>query len=204
MRAERVGTDTVLAQIVRLVSDAQRSRAPAQRLADRVSAYFVPAVVIVAAISALSWGIAGPAPRFAHALVSGSAVLIVACPCALGLATPMSIMVAIGRGARAGVLIRSAEALERMAYVDTLVVDKTGTLTEGKPRMTDLRAAPGSDEAEALALAASLERASEHPLAAAVLAAAKERGVALREVAGVQGSAGKGVNGRIGAHQVAL
>ena len=204
MRAERVGADTVLAQIVRLVGDAQRSRAPAQRLADMVSAYFVPAVVIVAAISALSWGIAGPAPRFAHALVNAVAVLIIACPCALGLATPMSIMVAIGRGARAGVLIRSAEALERMAHVDTLVVDKTGTLTEGKPRMTDLRAAPGFDEAEALALAASLERASEHPLAAAVLAAAKERGVVLREVAGFQAIAGKGVTGRIGAHEIAL
>ena len=166
MRAERVGTDTVLAQIVRLVSDAQRSRAPAQRLADRVSAYFVPAVVIVAAISALSWGIAGPAPRFAHALVNAVAVLIIACPCALGLATPMSIMVAIGRGARAGVLIRSAEALERMAYVDTLVVDKTGTLTEGKPRLASVRSIQGIGEVDLLRFAASIERGSEHPLAA--------------------------------------
>src|SRR5204863_5521097 len=132
------GTATVLAQVVRLVSDAQRSRAPAQRLADRVSAYFVPAVVIVAAISALSWGIAGPAPRFAHALVNAVAVLIIACPCALGLATPMSIMVAIGRGARAGVLIRNAQALETLAKIDTLVIDKTGTLTEGKPRVTSV------------------------------------------------------------------
>jgi len=204
MRAERVGADTALAQIVRLVADAQRSRAPAQRLADVVSSYFVPAVLIVAVITALAWAIAGPPPRLAHALVNAVAVLIIACPCALGLATPMSIMVAIGRGARAGVLIRSAEALERMAHVDALVVDKTGTLTEGKPRVTDLRTAPGFDEAQALELAASLERASEHPLASAVLAAAAQRGIPLREVAGFQAVAGKGVIGWIGGHEVAL
>src|SRR2546430_3765758 len=193
MRAERVGTDTVLAQIVRLVSDAQRSRAPAQRLADRVSAYFVPAVVIVAAISALSWGIAGPAPRFAYAIVNAVAVLIIACPCALGLATPMSIMVAVGRGARAGVLIKNAEALELMEGIDTLVVDKTGTLTEGKPRlMSVIRGQGGSSETEILRLAASLERGSEHPLAAAILKAAEEKGLNLAPVSEFRSITGQG------------
>ncbi|HUE39352.1 MAG TPA: heavy metal translocating P-type ATPase, partial [Candidatus Binatia bacterium] len=204
MRAQRVGADTVLAQIARLVAEAQRSRAPAQRLADAVAGYFVPAVVLVAAITAAAWAIAGPPPRLAHALTNAVAVLIIACPCALGLATPMSIMVAIGRGARSGVLIRSAEALERLAKIDTVVVDKTGTLTEGRPRVTKVVAAQDFDEDRALALAASLERASEHPLAAALLAAAQARGVSPREVESFRAVAGKGVTGRIDGHDVAL
>jgi len=204
MRAQRVGADTVLAQIVRLVAEAQRSRAPAQRLADAVAGYFVPAVVLVAAITAAAWAIAGPPPRLAHALTNAVAVLIIACPCALGLATPMSIMVAIGRGARSGVLIRSAEALERLAKVDTVVVDKTGTLTEGRPRVAKVVVAEDFDEGRALALAASLERASEHPLAAALLAAAQERGVSPREVQSFRAVPGKGVTGGIDGHDVAL
>jgi P-type Cu+ transporter len=204
MRAERVGADTVLAQIVRLVAEAQRSRAPSQRLADTASAYFVPAVVIVAVLTALAWGWLGPTPRVPRALSNAVAVLIIACPCALGLATPMSIMVAIGRGARAGVLVRSADALERLAQVDTLVVDKTGTLTEGKPRLTEIRVAPEVDEARALALAASLERASEHPLAIAILDAARSRGLTLYEVDGFRAVAGRGVTARIGVHEVTL
>ena len=178
MRAERVGQDTLLAQIVRLVSEAQRSRAPIQRLADRVSAWFVPAVVVVAGLTAIVWGTVGPEPRLAHALVNAVAVLIVACPCALGLATPMSIMVGTGRAAQAGVLIKNAEALERMEKVDTLLVDKTGTLTEGRPRLVTVQVAPGArglDEAALLRLAAALERNSEHPLAAAILAGAQAR-----------------------------
>jgi Cu+-exporting ATPase len=176
MRAERVGSDTLLAHIIQLVSEAQRSRAPIQRLADVVSSYFVPAVVFIAVITFIVWAIAGPAPRLAYALVNAVSVLIIACPCALGLATPMSIMVGTGRGATAGVLIKNAEALEVLEKVDTLVVDKTGTLTEGKPRLASLYALPGWDEAEMLRLAATLERGSEHPLAAAIVAGAQERG----------------------------
>jgi Cu+-exporting ATPase len=189
MRADRVGADTLLAQIVRMVAEAQRSRAPIQRLADQVSAVFVPAVVMVAALTALAWGLLGPEPRLAHALVNAVAVLIIACPCALGLATPMSIMVATGRGAQAGVLIRSAEALETLAKVDTLLVDKTGTLTEGKPRLVSLVTANGEREDDVLALAAGLERGSEHPLAAAVLAGAAARGMAPAPVEGFRSPA---------------
>jgi Cu+-exporting ATPase len=169
MRAERVGSDTLLAQIVRMVSEAQRSRAPIQKLADIVAGYFVPAVVLIAIVTFVIWGLVGPAPRLAHALVNAVAVLIIACPCALGLATPVSIMVGTGRGARAGILIKNAEALEVMEKIDTLVVDKTGTLTEGKPRLVSVIAASGKNEDEILRLAASLERGSEHPLAAAIV-----------------------------------
>ncbi|HTW43421.1 MAG TPA: heavy metal translocating P-type ATPase, partial [Solirubrobacteraceae bacterium] len=183
MRAERVGSGTLLAQIVRMVSAAQRSRAPVQQLADRVASYFVPAVVLAATLTFVAWAVLGPQPRMAHALLNAVAVLIIACPCALGLATPMSIMVGTGRGALAGVLVKNAEALEILEKVDTLVVDKTGTLTEGRPRVTSLIAAPGSNEAQVLRVAATLERASEHPLAAAILAAAKERGIAPGEIA---------------------
>jgi Cu+-exporting ATPase len=204
MRAERVGADTVLAQIVRLVAEAQRSRAPIQRLVDTVSAVFVPAVLGVAGLTAIAWGMAGPEPRLAYALVNAVAVLIIACPCALGLATPMSVMVATGRGARAGVLVRSAEALEGLSRVHTLVVDKTGTLTEGRPRLSDVRTAPGFGRDVALTLAASLERGSEHPLAAAVVSAAEEGGLALRPVEGFEALAGRGVRGRIDGRTVVL
>ena len=181
MRAERVGSDTLLAHIVRLVSEAQRSRAPIQRLADVVSSYFVPAVVLIAVLTFVIWATVGPQPRFAYALVNAVAVLIIACPCALGLATPMSIMVGTGRGAQAGVLIKNAEALEVLEKVDTLVVDKTGTLTEGKPRLASVHPQPGWDVAEVLRLAATLERGSEHPLAAAIVAGALERKLLLGE-----------------------
>jgi Cu+-exporting ATPase len=204
MRAERVGRDTLLARIVRQVGEAQRSRAPIQRLADRVAAYFVPAVVTVAVLSAFAWGTMGPEPRLAYALVTAVAVLIIACPCALGLATPMSIMVGTGRGATAGVLIKHAEALEVLERVDTLVVDKTGTLTEGRPRLARVVALPPHEEAGLLRLAASLERGSEHPLADAVVAAARERGLALEEAAEFRVVPGQGVSGRIGGHRVAL
>jgi Cu+-exporting ATPase len=203
MEAQRVGADTMLAQIVRLVSEAQRSRAPIQRLADRVSAWFVPAVIAVAVVTFLAWGLYGPEPRWANGLVNAVAVLIVACPCALGLATPMSIMVAAGRGAHAGVLIRDAEALERMAAVDTLVVDKTGTLTEGRPSLTSVVPA-GADESELLRLAASLEQASEHPLAQAVAQGARARGVTPAGVIGFRSLTGRGVVGRVGTRSVAL
>src|SRR5436190_57287 len=173
MRAERVGSETLLAQIVRMVGEAQRSRAPIQRLADVVSAYFVPAVLVVAAVTFVAWLVLGPTPRVAYALANAVAVLIVACPCALGLATPMSIMVAVGRGATAGVLVKQAEALEVLERVDTLVVDKTGTLTKGRPRLVSVEVVPGLEEREALALAAGVEQASEHPLAAAILAGAR-------------------------------
>src|SRR3989475_5837332 len=196
MRAERVGSDTLLAQIVRMVSEAQRSRAPIQRLADTVSAYFVPAVVAAAVISAAVWGLLGPEPRLAYALVNAVAVLIIACPCALGLATPMSIMVATGCGALAGVLIKNAEALEILEKIDTLVVDKTGTLTEGKPRLVSLVTAPGHSESDLLRLAASLERGSEHPLAAAIVAGAEERKLTLSAVDDFRSITGKGVAGR--------
>jgi Cu+-exporting ATPase len=204
MHAERVGAETLLAQIVRMVAEAQRSRAPIQRLADLVSAWFVPAVVAVAVVTALAWGLYGPEPRLAYALVNAVAVLIIACPCALGLATPMSIMVGTGRGAQAGVLIRNAEALETVEKVDTLVVDKTGTLTEGKPRLVSVVAAAGATEAEVVALAAGLERGSEHPLAAAILAGAVERNVALAELSEFRSLTGRGVTGVAGGRRVAL
>jgi Cu+-exporting ATPase len=195
MRAEKVGADTLLARIVQMVAQAQRSRAPIQRLADIVSGWFVPAVIAVAVIAAIVWATIGPEPRFAHALLAAVGVLIIACPCALGLATPISIMVGVGRGAHAGVLIKNAEALERFEKVDTLIIDKTGTLTEGRPALTAIRPAPGFDEAELLRLAASLERGSEHPLADAIVRAASEREIALAEAAGFDSPVGKGVLG---------
>ena len=204
MRAERVGADTLLAQIVRMVAEAQRSRAPIQRLADTVSAWFVPAVVMVAAVTALAWGLYGPEPRLAYALVNAVAVLIIACPCALGLATPMSIMVGTGRGAQAGVLIKNAEALETLEKVSTLVVDKTGTLTEGKPRLVSIATTDGVKEGEVLALAAGLERGSEHPLAAAILAGAAERGAAPNGVTEFRSLTGRGVTGLVAGRKVAL
>jgi heavy metal translocating P-type ATPase len=204
MVAERVGSDTLLAQIVRMVSEAQRSRAPIQRLADRVAAWFVPAVLAAAVAAGAAWWLLGPEPRLAHALLAAVSVLIIACPCALGLATPMSIMVATGRGAHAGVLVRNAEALEVFERVDTLVVDKTGTLTEGRPRLTTIQTAGRWSEAELLRLAASLERASEHPLAAALAAAAAERGLALAEPTGFHVEPGRGVRGVVSGHAVAL
>ncbi|HEV8674674.1 MAG TPA: heavy metal translocating P-type ATPase [Methylomirabilota bacterium] len=204
MRAERVGSETLLAQIVRLVSEAQRSRAPIQRLADQVSGYFVPAVVIVAILTSVGWALFGPEPRLAYALVNAVAVLIIACPCALGLATPMSIMVGTGRGATAGVLVRNAEVLEVLEKVDTLVVDKTGTLTEGKPRLVSVVTRPGLDEAALLRLAATLERASEHPLAAAIVAGARDRGVEPGEARDFRSVTGKGVTGTVDGRAVAL
>ena len=204
MRAERVGSETLLAQIVRMVSEAQRTRAPIQRLADTVSAYFVPAVVLIAVLSFLSWALFGPEPRLAYALVNAVAVLIIACPCALGLATPMSIMVGTGRGATAGVLVKNAEALEMLEKVDTLVMDKTGTLTEGKPRLTSVVAMPGGDEAALLRLAASLERGSEHPLAAAIAEGTNARGIELAEAQGFRSIPGKGVTGTVEGKSVAL
>ena len=204
MRAERVGAGATLARIVQMVGEAQRSRAPIQRLADRVSAWFVPAVVGTAALTFLVWAFFGPEPRMAHALVNAVAVLIIACPCALGLATPMSIMVATGRGATAGVLIRNAEALELLEKVQTLVVDKTGTLTEGKPRLVTISPAPGFDENTLLRLAAALERASEHPLAASIVLAANERGIALSAATGFQSITGQGVTGVVEGHQVTI
>ena len=203
MQAERVGSDTLLAQIVRMVSEAQRTRAPIQRMADVVSSYFVPAVVLIAVATFIAWGWLGPEPRMAYALVNAVAVLIIACPCALGLATPMSIMVGTGRGAMAGVLIKNAEALEVLEKIDTLVVDKTGTLTEGKPRLTSIISA-ATDEAEILRLAASLERGSEHPLAAAIVAAAVEKGIKLSEASDFRSVTGKGVIGIVEGKKVAL
>ncbi|HSE48061.1 MAG TPA: heavy metal translocating P-type ATPase [Terriglobales bacterium] len=203
MRAERVGSETLLAQIVKMVAEAQRSRAPIQRLADKVSGYFVPAVVVAAALAFVGWLVWGPEPRLAHAIVSAVAVLIIACPCALGLATPMAIMVGTGRGARAGVLIRNAEALETMEKVDTLVVDKTGTLTEGKPRLTEVVAA-GVSEADLLRLAGSVERVSEHPLAAAIARGAEERGAKLSAPGDFRSYTGKGVSGRLDGREIAV
>src|SRR5205814_2790544 len=179
MKAERVGDETVLAQIVRMVSEAQRSRAPIQRLADRVAGYFVPAVLFAALITFIAWIWLGPEPRLAHAIVNAVAVLIIACPCALGLATPMSIMVGVGRGAHAGVLVKNANAIEVMEKVTTLVVDKTGTLTEGKPRVTTIITSSGVSENDLLAAAASAEQQSEHPLASAIVAAAREKNLPL-------------------------
>jgi Cu+-exporting ATPase len=204
LRAERVGAQTLLARIVALVAAAQRSRAPIQRLADRVAAVFVPAVLVVAGLAFGAWLGFGPEPRLGHAIANAIAVLIVACPCALGLATPMSIMVGVGRGARAGVLVRDAQALEALALADTLVVDKTGTLTEGKPRLVAVEAAGGVAEDELLALAAGLERASEHPLAAAVVAGAEARGVVPRPAADFGALPGKGVTGTVGGRRVAI
>jgi Cu+-exporting ATPase len=203
-RAERIGSDTMLAQIVQMVAEAQRSRAPIQSLVDVVASWFVPAVVGIAILAFVVWSIFGPAPAMAYGLVAAVSVLIIACPCALGLATPMSIMVGTGRGAQAGVLIKNAEALERFAKVDTLVVDKTGTLTEGKPKMTTLVAAEGVQEEDLLRLAASLERASEHPLAAAIVAAAQERGIDLHEASEFDSVTGKGVRGTVDGRAVAL
>jgi Cu+-exporting ATPase len=204
MRADKVGRDTLLARIVQMVAEAQRSRAPIQRLADQVSGWFVPAVVACAALAFAGWAILGPDPKLAYALTAAVSVLIIACPCALGLATPMSIMVGVGRGAHAGVLIRSAEALERLERVDTLVVDKTGTLTEGRPAVTAVLPADGWSEADLLTLAASLEQPSEHPLAHAIVSAAKARGLALSEPAGFDSPAGKGVTGTVGGRRVVM
>jgi Cu+-exporting ATPase len=204
MRAEKVGRDTMLAQIVQMVAAAQRSRAPIQRLADQVSGWFVPAVIVIAVIAFAAWSIWGPEPRFAFGLLAAVTVLIIACPCALGLATPMSIMVGIGRGAQAGVLIKNAEALERMERVDTLVVDKTGTLTEGKPKVVAVVAAQGLDEDEVLQLAGSVERASEHPLARAIVEAAAERGIPLADATDFDSPTGKGVIGTVSGRKIAL
>ncbi|MFC0387696.1 heavy metal translocating P-type ATPase [Muricoccus vinaceus] len=204
MRADKVGSDTMLSRIVAMVAEAQRSRAPIQRMADQVSGYFVPAVIAVAVVAFIAWAVWGPAPALSYGLIAAVSVLIIACPCALGLATPMSIMVGVGKGASAGVLIRSAEALERMEKVDTLVVDKTGTLTVGKPEVVAVIPGPGLTEEEVLPLAASLERSSEHPLAAAIVAAAHNREVELQEPGDFASITGKGVSGTVGGRQVAL
>jgi Cu+-exporting ATPase len=204
MSAERVGSETLLARIVRMVSEAQRSRAPIQKLADVVAGYFVPTVILIALVTFIVWGLFGPDPRMAYALVNAVAVLIIACPCALGLATPMSIMVGTGRGATAGVLIKNAEALEVMQKVDTLIVDKTGTLTEGKPQLTSVITLENGDESEILRLGASLERGSEHPLASAILSAAEKKGVQLSDASDFQSVTGKGIVGSVEGKRVAL
>jgi Cu+-exporting ATPase len=204
LRAERVGAETMLAQIVRMVADAQRTRAPIQKLADVVAGYFVPAVIAIAVVTFAVWGLWGPSPRMAHALINAVAVLIIACPCALGLATPMAIMVATGKAARSGVLFRNAEAIETMRKIDTLVVDKTGTLTEGKPRLVSVVAAAGSTEEEVLRFGAAVERASEHPLAAAILLGAEERKIRPDKAEEFRSITGKGVTGRVGGRAVAL
>lgn len=204
MRSEKVGRDTMLARIVQMVADAQRSRAPIQRLADTVSGWFVPGVIIVAVIAFIIWSLLGPVPAMAYGLIAAVSVLIIACPCALGLATPMSIMVGVGRGAEAGVLIKNAEALERMEKVDTLVVDKTGTLTEGRPSVVAIEVADGFEETDLLRIAASLERSSEHPLAAAIVKAAEDRGLALVEPSGVDQPVGKGIVGVVDDKAVVL
>jgi Cu+-exporting ATPase len=204
MKAERVGADTLLAQIVKMVSEAQRSRAPIQRLADKVASWFVPAVLVSSVITFVVWAIFGPPPAYAHALINAVAVLIIACPCALGLATPMAIMVGTGRGAAEGILVRNAEALETFEKVTTLVVDKTGTLTEGKPRLTSVIAAEGFNETQLLQLVASLEKASEHPLAAPILAAAKEKKIELLAVTDFASITGKGVTGQLQSKRVAI
>ena len=204
MRADKVGRDTLLSQIVQMVATAQRSRAPIQRLADQVAGWFVPLVIAVALIAFAAWATFGPEPRFAFGLVAAVSVLIIACPCALGLATPMSIMVGVGRGAQAGVLIKNAEALERMEKIDTLVIDKTGTLTEGKPKVVAVAPAEGFDEAQVLRLAASVERNSEHPLAAAIVKAAAERAIELTPVRGFDAPAGKGVIGMVEGKRLAI
>ena len=204
IKAEKVGNDTLLSQIVQMVANAQRSRAPIQKLADTVSSYFVPAVILSAIVTFAVWAITGPDPKLAHAMINAVAVLIIACPCALGLATPMSIMVATGRGATMGVLFRNAEAIELMRKVDTLVIDKTGTLTLGKPKLVTVKALSGLQEQEFLSLAASLEQASEHPLAHAIVTGAKEKGVALQEVKEFKSVTGKGATAQVGNHQVAI
>lgn len=204
MRAERVGSETLLARIVQMVSEAQRSRAPIQRLVDVVAFYFVPAVILVAVVTFIIWSLAGPEPRLSHAIVNAVAVLIIACPCALGLATPMSIMVGTGRGAAAGVLIKNAEALEVIEKVDTLVIDKTGTLTEGKPRLTSVVPMKDWNESELLGIAASVERGSEHPIAAAILSGAEQRSLKLSEAEDFQAITGKGVIGKVNGRVVAL
>jgi Cu+-exporting ATPase len=204
MRAERVGSETLLSQIVQMVAEAQRSRAPIQKLADRVSAYFVPAVIVVAVVTFIVWATIGPEPRLAYALINAVAVLIIACPCALGLATPMSIMVAMGKGAQVGVLFKNAEAIEVLRDVDTLVVDKTGTLTEGKPKLVPVAPVAGVNERELLRFAASLERGSEHPLAAAIVSGAQERGVEVVNTQSFESITGKGVKGQVDGHEVAL
>jgi P-type Cu+ transporter len=202
--AEKIGADTMLSQIVHMVSEAQRSRAPIQKLADIVASYFVPAVVAAAVIAFAVWALLGPEPRMASALVVAVSVLIIACPCALGLATPMSIMVATGKGATFGVLFKDAESIEILRQVDTLVVDKTGTLTEGKPRLTDVAPAGGWHEDDVLQLAASLERASEHPLAAAIVGGAQKKGLALGDAADFESHTGRGVSGRVHDRNVLL
>jgi len=204
MRAEKVGRDTLLARIVQMVAEAQRTAAPIQRLADQVSGWFVPLVILIAIAAFIAWAMFGPEPRFTFGLVAAVTVLIIACPCALGLATPMSIMVGVGRGAELGVLIKNAVALERMEKIDTLVVDKTGTLTEGKPKVTAIVPAPGFDEQELLRLAASVERASEHPLADAIVAAADERKIALAQVSDFDSPTGKGALGKVDGKRVVL
>jgi Cu+-exporting ATPase len=204
MRAERVGAETLLAQIVQMVAEAQRSRAPIQKLADRVSAYFVPAVVAIAFITFIAWNVFGPAPPMVHGLVNAVAVLIIACPCALGLATPMAIMVATGKGAHSGVLFKNAEAIEVLQEVDTLVVDKTGTLTEGRPKLVSVVSTNGIDERELLRLAASLERGSEHPLAAAIVGGAEERSIPVIKATAFQSLSGKGVTGEVDGHRISL
>jgi Cu+-exporting ATPase len=204
MQAERVGSETLLSQIVQMVADAQRSRAPIQKLADLVSAYFVPAVILIAIITFVVWATIGPEPRMAYAIINAVAVLIIACPCALGLATPMSIMVATGKGAQGGVLFKNAEAIEVLREIDTLVVDKTGTLTEGKPKLVTVVTAEGFGEEELLRLTASLERGSEHPLAAAIVAGAQERGIELVKVDTFESVTGKGVKGIVDKRSVAL
>jgi len=204
MRAERIGADTVLSRIVQMVAEAQRSRAPVQRLADVVSSWFVPAVILTAVAAFTIWLLVGPQPQFAHALIAAVSVLIIACPCALGLATPMSIVVGVGKGATAGVLIKNAEALERLEKVDTLVVDKTGTLTEGKPRVMAIVPAAGFSEATVLGLAASLEGSSEHPLAGAIIQSARERGIGLEHATDFRSVTGKGVTGKVGGRAVAV
>jgi Cu+-exporting ATPase len=204
MRADKVGRDTLLSQIVQMVATAQRSRAPIQRLADQVAGYFVPAVVAVALIAFGVWALFGPEPRLSYGLVAAVSVLIIACPCALGLATPMSIMVGVGRGAQGGILIKNAEALERLEKIDTLVIDKTGTLTEGKPKVVAVIPADGFDETQVLSIAASVERGSEHPLAAAIAKAAAEKNLELAPVRGFDAPAGKGVIGMVSGKRVAL
>jgi Cu+-exporting ATPase len=204
MRAEKVGRDTMLAQIVRMVSEAQRSRAPIQRLADIVASWFVPAVILIATLAFAAWAVWGPPPAMGYALIAAVSVLIIACPCALGLATPMSIMVGIGRGATEGVLIKNAEALERMEKIDTIVIDKTGTLTEGKPKVTAIRAASNIGENELLRFAASLDQGSEHPLAAAIVAATKERSFVLTKASDFDSPTGKGVLGNVDGHRIVL
>ena len=204
LRAEKIGSDTMLARIVQMVATAQRSRAPIQRMADKVSGWFVPIVILAALLAFVTWSMWGPEPRYAYGLVAAVAVLIIACPCALGLATPMSIMVGVGRGAQSGVLIRDAEALERMEKVDTIIIDKTGTLTEGKPSVTKIIPVDGQDETELLRLTASVEQASEHPLAAAIVRATKERSIELAKVMGFDAPSGKGAIGMVERKRMAI